>query len=264
MSRLYSDINKDNWKDFEDIITDSLWIFDKRDNTNNHRNIYHGNFVPQIPHQLFIRYTKKDDIILDPFMGSGTSIIEALNLNRLPVGIELSKTVYDEVKTYISNIYDNKKFFIVNGNSKNHNVKNILLSKNINRVQFIIYHPPYWDIVKFSENVNDLSNSVDIKSFISNFEKVVKNLDSLLDYNRYCSLVIGDIYKNSQVIPLSFYLMNVFIRNGYIPKAINVKNITDNTRGKNGNSRLWRYRAITNDFYVFKHEYVMVFKKVKY
>lgn len=32
---------------------------DKRDNSGVHNASYHGNFVPQIPNQLFRRYTKK-------------------------------------------------------------------------------------------------------------------------------------------------------------------------------------------------------------
>ena len=73
----YNDLDLSQWREYTDIETDSLWIIDKRDNSGAHSGHYHGNFVPQIPHQLFSRYTKKGDWILDPFMGSGTSLIEA-------------------------------------------------------------------------------------------------------------------------------------------------------------------------------------------
>ena len=84
----YNDIDPKNWKDYEYINTDSLWIIDKRDNSGAHTGDYHGNFVPQIPNQLFSRYTKKGDWILDPFMGSGTSIIEAQRMGRNFIGID--------------------------------------------------------------------------------------------------------------------------------------------------------------------------------
>jgi hypothetical protein len=40
-----------------------------------------------------------------------------------------------------------------------------------------------------------------------------------------------------------------------------VKNIEGNERGKGRDSNLWRYRALQHGFYVFKHEYVVIFQK---
>ena len=55
----YNDINPKEWKSYDDIKTDSLWIIDRRDKSGLHSNDYYGNFVPQIPYQLLMRYTKK-------------------------------------------------------------------------------------------------------------------------------------------------------------------------------------------------------------
>jgi hypothetical protein len=49
---------------------------------------------------------------------------------------------------------------------------------------------------------------------------------------------------------------------GFRPKAIVVKNIEGNERGKGRDSNLWRYRALRGGFYVFKHEYVIIFQKL--
>ena len=48
---------------------------------------------------------------------------------------------------------------------------------------------------------------------------------------------------------------------GFRTKSIVVKNIEGNERAKGRSGNLWRYRALRNGFYVFKHEYVMVFFK---
>ncbi|MGZ4942916.1 MAG: hypothetical protein ACXVIG_01420 [Halobacteriota archaeon] len=48
---------------------------------------------------------------------------------------------------------------------------------------------------------------------------------------------------------------------GFALKAINVKEIQNNERGKGRNGNLWKYRALAGGFYLFKHEYVMVFRK---
>ena len=62
-----NDLDMVHWKDYDDIITDSLWIINKRDNSGTHKGDYHGNFIPQIPNQLIKRYTKKGEWILDAF-----------------------------------------------------------------------------------------------------------------------------------------------------------------------------------------------------
>jgi hypothetical protein len=63
-----NDINLLRWKEYDEIITDSLWILDKRDTSGAHLGWYWGNFIPQIPHQMILRYTKKGNGFLTPFL----------------------------------------------------------------------------------------------------------------------------------------------------------------------------------------------------
>jgi hypothetical protein len=54
--------------------------------------------------------------------------------------------------------------------------------------------------------------------------------------------------------------MNEVLKRGYLLKSIIVKNFEE-TRGKRNQKELWRYRALAGGFYVFKHEYIMLFQK---
>lgn len=259
----YNDLDPKKWKEYEDIITDSLWLIDKRDNSGAHSGDYHGNFVPQIPRQLFTRYTKKGDWILDPFAGSGTSLIEAQRMERNSIGIELlpqvAKKAYEAIQTeHKQNIVSK----IITGDSRNIDLSELLSIFQIKKVQFIIMHPPYWDIIKFSDNKNDLSNALTLGDFLDAFGEIIDNTSKYLERYRYLACVIGDKYMNGQVVPLGFRCMNKFLEKGFLLKAILVKNFGE-TRGKAGTQGIWRYRAIANDFYIFKHEYIFVFKKLK-
>lgn len=258
-----NDLDLKNWKDLTDIWTDSLWIIQNRDNSGAHSGHYHGNFVPQIPYQLLARYTKAGDFVLDPFAGSGTTLIEAQRMNRNSIGIELQEHVAMEA---IGRIHSEQKDGIVADtfvdDSRTFDINRIKTTYNIDTVQFIIYHPPYWDIIKFSEDSNDLSNSPTLEDFIENFKKVVSNTSTILEKGRYCAVVIGDKYANGQIIPLGFYCMQAMQQDGLTLKATIVKNFEE-TKGKANQKALWRRRALENGLYIFKHEYIFVFKKEK-
>jgi DNA modification methylase len=257
-----NDLDLNKWKQYDDIITDSLWILEKRDNSGAHNADYWGNFIPQIPNQMFKRYTKKNEWILDTFLGSGTSLIECKRLGRNGIGIELQEKVVKIASENINNELNkfNMKTEIINGDSSEINYKQILENIGIKYVQFLIMHPPYWDIIKFSDSEKDLSNSADINEFLTKIGKIIDNTYSILEKGRYFAFVIGDKYSNGEWIPLGFYCMQEILKRKYKLKSIIVKNFEE-TKGKFNQKELWRYRALVGGFYIFKHEYIYLFQK---
>jgi len=257
-----NDLNLNRWKEYDDIITDSLWIFDKRDSSGMHKAGYWGNFIPQIPNQLLRRFTKKDDWVLDPFLGSGTTLIECKRLGRNGFGVELNSTVAKSTKLIIDKEKNPDKVTtrVIRADSSKVNFQDELKSLKTRSFQLVIMHPPYWDIIKFSEKKNDLSNASSVKFFLKMFGDVVENFSPVLDKKRYCAVVIGDKYESGEWIPLGFYVMQEMISKGFKLKSTIIKNF-DQTTAKRNQKELWRYRALAGGFYIFKHEYIFLFQK---
>ncbi len=261
----YSDIDLANWRDYDDIITDSLWMMSSRTSTNGHSLDYHGNFIPQIPNQMLRRYTREGEIVIDWFLGSGTSAIEAVNLNRRLIGVELKAELIEHVKGKLPEGVIGDSIRLVQGDSTTDETRKRVLRElgemGASRAHLAILHPPYGDIIKFSELKDDLSNRSSTEDFLAAFGRVAGNAYDTLAPGRFAVLVIGDKYSAGQLDPLGFKCMQAMNDVGFKTKSIIVKNIEGNEVAKGKNNNLWRYRALAGGFYIFKHEYVVVFFK---
>lgn len=199
------------------------------------------------------------------FFGSGTSGIEALNMKRRCIGVELKQDMVD----YVSDKFTKKELVtdvnIIQGDSASDIIKDKVKARleimGKEKAQFCILHPPYDDIIKFSDKKEDLSNCSTTEEFYDLFERVAKNAYDLLEKGRFAALIIGDEYKNSRVVPLGFECMKRMENAGFITKAIVVKNVTGNEKAKGRQANLWRYRALAGGFNIFEHEYIMTFYK---
>ena len=253
-----NDLILKDWKEYEDILTDSLWLIGERDKSGAHNNAYHGNFIPQIPNQLMRRFTKKGDVVLDAFLGNGTTLIESKRLGRHGIGIELlSEVAHSATRNINRELPNGEKIFteviVADSTTKEAREKTIgiLKKQNQKNVHLIVLHPPYHDIIKFSNKKEDLCNAGTVEEFTQKFGDVIENFTDLLAQNRYLAIVIGDKYTNSEWVPLGFYLMQETLKRGQglKLKSILVKNMANN-RAKLNQENLWRYRAL-----------VLVFKK---
>jgi DNA modification methylase len=257
-----NDINLNRWKEYEDIYTDSLWLVQRRDGTGVHTAGYWGNFIPQIPHQMMRRYTRPGEWVLDPFAGSGTTLLEARRLGRNSLGVELQPDVAARARALLErepNGHDVTNELVA-GDSLELDFGELLGRYGTRSAQLAILHPPYYDIIKFSGDPRDLSNAPSIEDFLDRIGRLVARVAPVLDAGRYLVLVIGDKYAKREWIPLGFQTMNEVQRRDFTLKSIVVKNFEETT-AKRSQKELWKYRALVGGFYVFKHEYIFVFKK---
>jgi hypothetical protein len=259
-----NDLDLSRWKEYDEVITDSLWIEEKRDRSGEHSGWYWGNFIPQIPKQMMLRYTKRGDWVLDPFLGSGTTLIECRGMGRNGIGLELSAKILEKSSEAIERERNpfNARTRTYLGDALTADYERIREENGIREFQLAILHPPYQDIIRFSDSPDDLSTIKDTGEFVHKIGELASRLHTHIQDGRMLVLVIGDKYENGLHIPLGFYSMNEIMSRGYALKTMVVKNF-DSTRGKRSSEQLWRYRALAGGFYIFKHEYIFVFRKIK-
>lgn len=264
-SKSFCDLDPSKWREYTDVELGSLWLFGARERGNGHKLDYHGNFIPQIVSRLLTRYSKQGDVVLDLFLGSGTTAIESQNMGRRCIGVELKPELALSVRDKIDEPYLDRDIIILQGDSTRKKtadrVQASIEKMDRSHAQLLILHPPYWDIISFSESSADISNEATLAKFLSKFKRVAKNGYDLLEPGRFAGLVIGDKYSAGELIPLGFLTMKVMTDLGFRVKSIIVKNIEGNEIGKGKTNNLWRYRALAGGFYIFKHEYIIIFQK---
>lgn len=257
-----NDINLRRWKDYDEILTDSLWVIDRRDTSGAHLGWYWGNYIPQIPRQLMLRYTKRGELVVDPFVGSGTTLIECRRLGRHGLGVEINPDTVEKARELVAS-EENPHDVVTRlelGDSRFYDFKASVREMGFDAVDLYLMHPPYHDIIRFGDDPHDLSNAATTEDFLGMFGAVLDNTLPLLRRGRYVGIVIGDKYRGGEWIPLGFHCMREAMQRGLSLKSIVVKNF-DQTKGKRQQQELWRYRALAGGFYVFKHEYVLILRK---
>lgn len=226
--------------------------------------INHPAKYPEELAERFIEFfTKKGDIVFDPFMGVGSTGVAANKINRVSYGIEINdefcNVANDRLKTNNVVLGDSRKF-------KNYQVKN---------VDFVLTSPPYWDMLKkkrgnsdsqhnqrskkelklyYSDNPDDLGNISEYELFIKELKKVFKNCNKILKNKKYMVVVIQN-FRNSDgsYITFAWDLVKIIEKCGFTFEGEQIWCQDDKQLG------IWGYPStfISN----IHHHYCLVFKK---
>ena len=225
----------------------TIWSFKERGEWATHKGDYPGNCSPYVVKNLLIKYSNKGDIVLDQFVGSGTTMIESLLLNRKAIGIDINKKALDITKSRIKDI--DGAYKLIKGDA----TKLTLQDKS---VDFICTHPPYMDIIKYSDGIDGDISLLNGEKFYARISSVAKESYRVLKDNRYCAVLIGDIRRKGLIIPVGFNVMNLFLKNGFLLKEIIIKE-QHNCKS----TEKWKQIAKKSNFLLIQHEYILVFKK---
>ncbi|MCW4023735.1 MAG: DNA methyltransferase [Candidatus Bathyarchaeota archaeon] len=259
--------NIDKWEPENFVLENTtVWDFKDRGNWAVHQNDYRGNWSPKLVRNLLLRYTKPGDWVIDPFVGGGTTLIEAWLMDRKSIGIDISPFAIEMTKQRVSQLKEKnlesciKKLdkniapVIELGDSKE--LEKILQEKNIpNLFSFAAVHPPYFDAFQYSETIDgDLSRIHCMDKFCQDLNLIATKIWQCLKDDGKCGVLIGDVRKNKCVVPVGFKVLNIFSEAGFSLKEIIIK-----VQHNDKSTEFWFNKI---DFLI-AHEYLYVFEKIK-
>ena len=231
--------------------TNTVWAFPDRGKWATHDAKYRGNWSPYIPRNVILRYSSEDDTVLDQFVGGGTTAVEAKLTGRNFIGIDINPAAVELTKNKLNFEYetcadisvklgDARKLDILDGS-----------------IDLICTHPPYADIINYSDGIEGDLSLLSIKPFLMEMSKVAEECFRVLKKDKFCAILMGDTRKKGMVQPLAFETMRLFELAGFKLKEIIIKE-QHNCKA----TGYWKTNSIKYNFLLLAHEYLFVFKKV--
>jgi len=187
--------------------------------------LVHPAKFPETLAQEFIEFfTKRNETVLDPMAGTGSTLVAALRAGRNSYGIELNpkyakiaKQIIDDERNSHGTSIENLKSEIVNGDATR------ATNYQLPIMDYVFTSPPYWDMLHakgaenqkkrrtadeldlvYSENPNDLGNLHEYDEFLEKLVDIYKGLKSLLRAKAYLTIIVKNVKKGGRIYPLAW------------------------------------------------------------
>lgn len=197
------------------------------------KHLDHGATYPEkLCERLIAMYSNQSDVVLDPFLGTGTTVIAAIKSHRNSIGIELTDRFYNVAAEAIDEETSSQQMSLLSHKNELGNYKlfkgdclEVLKKIPDNNVQLTITSPPYADLIHkvvedrtfhhkksafvsdnnattnlYSEDERDLGNmSMDV--YIKKVEFIMKELYRVTKPGGYNVWVVKDFRDTKNKIP---------------------------------------------------------------
>lgn len=238
--------------------TTTVWSYPRRGNWATHHGGYRGNWSPYIPRNVILKYSRPGELVLDYFVGGGTTAIEAKLLRRRCIARDINPACVAMTKEHLNftppeTIFGESPCFepaVSVGDARD------LSDIGDNTIDLICAHPPYAGIISYSTAIEGDLSALDTQAFLEEMRKVAQESFRVLKPGGKCAILIGDTRKRKHVIPIGFTLIGVFLEAGFRLKELVIKRQHNcKTTG------FWRKKSIAHNFLLLAHEYLPIFEK---
>jgi len=214
----------------------AVWEFyyEKRDIRE--KNIHPAVFPIGLPKKCIELFTHKGELVLDPFLGIGTTLLATQDLGRNAVGFDLNQKYIDSTEERLAreevNVEDNTKQIAICDDAINIPK---YLKENI--ISLSVTSPPYANMLnhkrlnksirgnlrenKYFKKVQQYSNdprdlgTMRPKEYAEKLGEIYKGILPLLKPKAHCVININDLWENNHRYPTHSYVIDVMEKIGY-------------------------------------------------
>ena len=269
-----NDLEPEKWREYEkdNLQFTTVWDSPERDPYGWSIEGVKGNAPIEIPRQCILRFSKEGDKILDPFCGSGSTLLVCARLRRFGTAIEINPKIKKIAEKNLSQTTlvseDNewlKNQKIILGDS----VKLLKSQFEDESFDLVFAHPPYWNLIKYYEEYDsndneikgDLSSLETIDEFNEKTKEIFEGVFRVLKPGKFFCVLIGEAFgKGGEVIPLDYYLTKIGLETKFKLYSKIIK-ITREATSRRNQMNIMKFRSLRSNFFICMHDYVLIFKK---
>jgi len=244
----------------------TVWSFKNRGSWATHSGEYRGNWSPYIPRNVILKYSKPRETVLDYFCGAGTTAVECKLLGRKCIAFDINDKAIELAKRNINFSVASQQLAFANDKIHRQVYEPELSVGDArdlsflpdNSIDLICAHPPYANIIHYTDSKEEDLSFLDIADFLKEMSKVAMESFRVLKPGRQCAILIGDMRRKKHVIPLGFRLINIYLNAGFKLRELVIKRQHNcKTTG------FWYANSIKYNFLLLAHEYLPIFEKPK-
>ena len=235
----------------------SVWSFPDRGDWATHDGRYRGNWSPYIPRNLIQRFTNPGDVVLDPMMGGGTTLVECKILGRDALGVDVNLNAVMIARYRLA-------FRVPPSSGGGSATIRTYLgdARRLNKipddqVDLVATHPPYAGIIRYGSGSveGDLSEIAPFEGYLQAMGRVASECHRVLKPGKNCAVLVGDTRQHRHYVPISYSVMREFANAGFVllEDIIKLQHKTTSDRSS--------WRGDRQDFYKIAHEHLFIFRK---
>lgn len=210
-----------------------VWSFNYESRDIRDKTIHPATFPISMASKLIALFSHEGELIIDPFSGSGTTLVAAHDLNRNAIGFDINKKYCDVAESRIAQLsFEDAEQFVVNDDARK--IDKYILP---NTVKLIVTSPPYSNLLnrkrknksrrgdkrkndqydkieQYSQNENDLG-TLNIMAYENEIESIFLKLKPLLSDKAHVIINITDAWIDGHREPMHINVINAMQKAGY-------------------------------------------------
>lgn len=212
-------------------------------------------FIPELPAKYIKLFSHAGETVLDPFCGSGTTNVIAMQLGRNSIGIDINPYSIELSLRRLRSESDHETYMTrhlaIEGDCRK-----ILNEIPAGGVDLVVTSPPYFDVVDYDNNdPSQLGNIHDYEAFLLGMEEAFQGMWHALRDGGHAVINTQDLYKKEVKCPIHSDYLQIAKKVGFAIMNVNIYILNYSTGGR------LVYGYPVSYYPKNDHEYILILKK---